>query len=368
MPSPRVIIVETDPAVSNSLRASLRNSGQPFTIIDTPSGEEALLELSRGGVDLLVTDLELPGISGIELLERLRAQDPSAHSIVVTANPTQEAQSRAHALGVIAFLRKPIRTSHFLEAVSRALQLKGSNGGAATEEEKQFVAEWLMSMQHELGAQATFLLDNGGNIIVEAGELSEVDLRSALPALMDAFKAGLEISELLETDVPANFMYFDGERYDFYLATAGADHALVIVFKAKSEAKQIGAVIQYCRKAANDLVSGLYSVGEVNMSASNSGSSGAGEKAPAGGDRSQADRAKSAGSTSAATQDLTEQQPKQAVSGQDLESAADSLKKQDAESFWDKATEKSRDTGPIDESTLSYDEAQKRGLLDEEEE
>lgn len=351
MPTPRVIIVETDHLVSNTLRASLQNSGRQFTIIDAPSGEEALLELSRGGVDLLVTDLDLPGISGIELLERLREQDPSVHSIVVTADPTPEAQSKAHALGVIAFLRKPIRTSHFLEAVSRALQLKSSNGAGATGEEKQFVAEWLMSMQHELGAEATFLLDNEGEIIVEAGELAEVDLREALPALMRAFGAGIEISELLETDVPANFMYFDGERYDFYLASAGAEHALVIVFKAKSGAKQIGAVLQYCRKAATDLVSGLYSVGEVKVSASNAGSS---EKAAQGPKRQPPEPA--------------EQQAPKEVSGPDLETVADSLSKQDAESFWSKATEKSGDTGPIDESTLSWEEAQQRGLLDEENE
>ncbi len=358
MASPRVIIVETDHLVSNTLRASLQNSGQPFTIIDAPSGEEALLELARGGVDLLVTDLDLPGISGIELLERWRESDPDTHSIVVTSDTTPEAQSKAHELGVVAFLRKPIRTSHFLEAVSRALQLKGDNGAGATEEEKQFVAEWLMSMQHELGAEATFLLDNEGEIIVEAGELAEVDLREALPPLMKAFGAGVEISDLLETDVPANFMYFDGERYDFYLASAGANHALVIVFKAKSGAKQIGAVLQYCRKAATDLVSGLYSVGEVKVGASNSGSSEPAEKAPASGD----------GAAEPEPQEAADEQTVREVSGDDLKSAAGSLSKQDAESFWDKATEKPSDTGPIDESTLSWDEAQQRGLLDEEDE
>lgn len=352
MPSPRVIIVETDHLVTNTLRASLQNSGQKFTIIDAPSGEEALLELSRGGVDLLVTDLDLPGISGIELLERLREQDPAVRSIVVTSDPTPEAQKKAHALGVIAFLRKPIRTSHFLEAVSRALQLKGGNGADATGEEKQFVAEWLMSMQHELGAEATFLLDSQGQIMVEAGELAEVNLREALPALMDAFRAGVQISDLLETEVPANFMYFDGERYDFYLASAGADHALVIVLKAKTGAKQIGAVLQYCRKAATDLVSGLYSIGEVKVSTSNSGSPRLGEQA--------SDRK---------AQPKPEPEPEpvsKEVSSTDLESAADSLSKQDAETFWSKATEKSRDTGPIDESTLTWEEAQKRGLLDDE--
>lgn len=334
MPNPRVIIVETDHKVSNSLRASLQYSGHQFTIIDAPSGEEALLELGRGGVDLLVTSLDLPGISGLELLEKARKQVPSTRSIIVTGNPTQEAQSRAHALGVIAFLRKPIRTSHFLAAVSRALELQSVG---ASDGEKQFVAESLMSMQRELGAEATFLLNARGDIVVEAGELDSVDLRAAMPALMKAFAAGIEISGLLDTEVPANFMYFDGDRYDFYQASVGSDHALVIVFPAKQGAKQIGAVLQYSRKAASDLVSGLYSIGEVKVSPSN-------------------DDDKQERGDEPAIPDLSEP---------DLESAADEVSKQDAEQYWDKATEKPGDTGPIDETTLSYEEAEKRGLLED---
>jgi DNA-binding response OmpR family regulator len=334
MPNPRVIIVETDHKVSDSLRANLQYSGLQFTIIDAPSGEEALLELGRGGIDLLVTSLELPGISGLELLEKARKQNPETRSIIVTGNPTQEAQNKAHALGVIAFLRKPIRTSHFLAAVSRALELQGFG---ASEGEKEFVAESLMSMQRELGAEATFLLNASGEVVVEAGELDAVDLRSALPSLLNAFDAGIAISGLLETEVPANFMYFDGDRYDVYLASVGADHALVIVFPAKQGAKQIGAVLQYSRKAAKDLVSGLYSVGEVKVSASN-------------GDEKQ---------------DPGEEPAIQDVSEPDLESAADGMSKQDAEQYWDEATEKPGDTGPIDETTLSYEEARKRGLLED---
>jgi hypothetical protein len=166
-------------------------------------------------------------------------------------------------------------------------------------------------------------------------------LRSAVPSLMKAFGAGVEISDLLETEVPANFMYFDGNRYDFYLASVGTDHALVIVFAAKKGAKQISAVLQYSRKAANDLVSGLYSVGEVKVSTSH-------------GDKKQ-------------DQDQEEQPAIKDVNEPDLENAADGLKKQDAEQYWDEATEKPSDTGPIDESTLSYEEARKRGLLEDSE-
>ncbi len=344
MSAPRIIIVDNDHRVSNTLRSNLQLSGQSFTIVDTPSGEEALLELSRGGVDLMITDLVLPGISGLELLEKARKESPDARAIIVTGNPSVEARDRAEELGVIAFLTKPLRTSHFLEAVSRGLELQGK-GAHAAEEEREFIAQWLMAMQSELDAEATFLLDNRGEIIVEAGEIDAVDLRMALPALMSAFEAGVEISGVLQKEVPANFMYFDGESYDFYQASVGADHALVIVFQSKKGAKQIGAVLQYSRKAATDLVSGLYSVGEATVTTSTSRS----------GDKNEEKVPERNGDI-----------PTKEVKESELESAASSVSKKGAEDFWDEANEKSDGTGPIDESMLTFEEARKRGLLHEE--
>ena len=342
MGAPRIIIVDNDHRVSNTLRSNLQLSGQDFTIVDAPSGEEALLELSRGGVDLMVTDLVLPGISGLELLEKARTESPDARAIIVTGSPSVEARDRAEELGVIAFLTKPIRTSHFLEAVSRALELKDEDGAHSAEEEREFIAQWLMSMQTELEAEATFLVDARGEIVVEAGEIDAVDLRMALPSLMSAFEAGVEISGVLQKEVPANFMYFDGESYDFYQASVGADHALVIVFESKKGAKQIGAVLQYSRQAATDLVSGLYSVGEAKVTTSTSRS----------GDKEENEATERSGDV-----------PSKEVKESDLESAANTVSKKGAEDFWDEANEKSDGTGPIDENMLTFDEARKRGLL-----
>jgi DNA-binding NarL/FixJ family response regulator len=340
MPTPRILIVDTDHQVSNTLRSSLLLSGQRTTIIEAPSGEEALLEVHRGGIDLLVTDLNLPGMSGLELLERVRKVNPDARAIVVTGRPTEEARRRAAELGVIAFLNKPIRTSHFLEAVSRGLSLASGNGADAKESEREFVAEWLMAMQRELGAEATFLLDDRGGIVVEAGQIDAVDLRSAIPAFMAALAAGLKISELLKSKAPTNFMYFDGERYDVYLTSAGTDHALVIVFEAMKGVKQIGAVLQYSRQAASDLVAGLYSVGEGSMRGTSGGAPSEKKRVPP-----------------------PKETPTKDLQPPDLESVAGTVNKQDAEKYWDAASEKTGDTGPIDESTLSYDEARRRGLF-----
>jgi CheY-like chemotaxis protein/predicted regulator of Ras-like GTPase activity (Roadblock/LC7/MglB family) len=355
--APRIIIVDDDRQVSSMLRSSLKLTGQPYTIVDVPSAEEALLELTRGGADVLVTDLRLPGMSGVELLERARQASPQIRAIVVTGHPTQEARSRAQELGVVAFLNKPIRTSHFLEAVNRALQLKAGDGQQPMEDEKAFLAEWLLTMQRELGAESTLLLDRQGQVVVQAGELDAIDLKTVLPSLTTVTEAALEVSRSLGDERPASLMYFDGQKHDLYLATAGDEHALAVVFPARQGAEQIGAVLQYSRRAAGDLVSALYGmsssrepVRQSRKSGPAAGRSGAGEgqrMEPSKKPRAEKPRAES---------------PRQPP---DLEAAAGSLEDTNADEYWDQAA-RSGDTGPISEDTLTYDEARRRGLLPEE--
>ena len=60
MTAKRILLVDDQRDVTRMLRASLETLGHHFTIVDVPSGEEALLEIKRGGVDLLITDVRLP--------------------------------------------------------------------------------------------------------------------------------------------------------------------------------------------------------------------------------------------------------------------------------------------------------------------
>lgn len=347
------------------LRSSLKLTGQPYTIVDVPSAEEALLELTRGGADVLVTDLRLPGMSGVELLEKARQAIPQIHAIVVTGHPTQEARSRADELGVVAFLHKPIRTSHFLEAVNRALQLTDQDGQQPLEDERAFLAEWVLTMQRELGAESTLLLDKQGQVVVQAGEMHAIDLKTVLPALTTATAAALEVSQTLGDKSPASLLYFDGEKYDLYLATAGTDHSLAVVFPAKQGAEKVGAVLQYGRRAATDLVHALYGAAASRVRGLPDREAGARET-PEGaaweggreGQRMELRKKPGAKPEKRQKPEEPEKQP-------DLESAADSLEDTDADEYWDQAA-RTGDTGPISEDTLTYDEARKRGLLPKE--
>jgi CheY-like chemotaxis protein len=339
MTAPRILLVDDQRQVSRMLRASLELSGQDYNVADVASAEEALIELARGPVDLLVADVRLPGMSGLELLAKVRAQNPKARAILITGAPTDEIEAEAAALGVIAFLRKPLGTSLFLEAVAHGLQSTDSVGPSeeAVEEERPRIAERLATLRRELGAEATILVGDNGRVVARAGDLVNLDLDSTLPSLMPAFSAGLKVSRLLGASVPGNLQYFNGSSYDFYMTNVGAAFCLLIAFQAKPEAGQMGVVVHFGRRAAVDLLAALSSLGAVEAEM---------EAAPP---------------TTPAPPPPT--QPVKEVSERLLETAARKVGGKDVQSFWDHAIADTRGLEKAEGDSLSYEQARRLGLL-----
>ena len=72
----QILIVDDQREMRMVLRSGIESLGAEFQVVDVPSGEEALLEISMREIDLLVADVRLPGISGLELILRARAHKP----------------------------------------------------------------------------------------------------------------------------------------------------------------------------------------------------------------------------------------------------------------------------------------------------
>ena len=80
----RVLIVDDQREVSRLLRSALETIEQGLDVTEAPSGEEAMLEASRSKIDLLIADYRLPGITGLELMKKIRARHPQAGVIIIT--------------------------------------------------------------------------------------------------------------------------------------------------------------------------------------------------------------------------------------------------------------------------------------------
>lgn len=112
----KVLIVDDESLVLWFLKRALEKEGYK---IDTASnGEEALRKIEKGGYSLLITDLKMPGMDGLELLKRLKESGCLPFTIITSAYLSEEAVKKAHEIGVYQCIRKPFRIEELLKIVN----------------------------------------------------------------------------------------------------------------------------------------------------------------------------------------------------------------------------------------------------------
>jgi response regulator RpfG family c-di-GMP phosphodiesterase len=119
-PSPRILIVDDEPNVLLVLERVLERAG--FDATTAPDGETALRLFRERGAELILSDLVMPGMDGIELLRRARELDPSVAFILLTGVSSIQDVAAALDLGADHYLRKPFDVEEVRFAVERALR------------------------------------------------------------------------------------------------------------------------------------------------------------------------------------------------------------------------------------------------------
>lgn len=121
----RILVVDDEEGLREALAEKLRHSGH--TVETAASAEEALSGLTRFGPDLIVTDLRMPGLSGLELLEKVRESLPDVAVVVMTGNEDMESAVAAMKAGAFDYLVKPVRLAHVDDLVTRCLREQALN-------------------------------------------------------------------------------------------------------------------------------------------------------------------------------------------------------------------------------------------------
>lgn len=114
---PRVLVAEDDPAMGDLLAEALHGAGLEAVVV--PDGE-ALLSLAPGA-SVIVTDLRMPRLGGMEALARLRADGWDRPVVVITAFGSAELHALARALGAARVFDKPLDLDRLVEAVHQLL-------------------------------------------------------------------------------------------------------------------------------------------------------------------------------------------------------------------------------------------------------
>ena len=116
---PKIQIIEDDTSIAASLKKELHAEGYDVAI--ATRGDDGLAAAVEQPCDLVITDLKMPGLSGLQLVERLHAAKPKLPIIMVTAFGTTETAIEATKLGAYDYLLKPFDTAELLKLVAAAV-------------------------------------------------------------------------------------------------------------------------------------------------------------------------------------------------------------------------------------------------------
>ena len=115
-----LLVADDDPGVRESLERTLTREG--YRVVLASDGRAALERVQAGGIDLIVTDLKMPGLTGLDLLRAAKAITPDVDVILLTAFGTVEEAVKAMKDGAYDFLTKPFRREQLLKLIDKALE------------------------------------------------------------------------------------------------------------------------------------------------------------------------------------------------------------------------------------------------------
>lgn len=121
----RILVVDDDTALLEALPETLRLR-MPDTLVDTAeSGAAALDRLASVDYDAIITDIKMPGIDGLALLERIRELRPETPTLVITGHGEHDLAIQSLRGGAFDYVLKPIDREYFLASLQRAIQVRG---------------------------------------------------------------------------------------------------------------------------------------------------------------------------------------------------------------------------------------------------
>jgi CheY-like chemotaxis protein len=247
----RVLVVDDALDIARLLRSALGAADPDLMINVFPSAEEAIFASAREPVHLLISDIRLPGISGADLVRRIRASNPGVKVILITGLNKEQSDIHVHGLSVDGFFQKPFEVTEFVDLAQRCLlealvvtpdKLKIP---AAAPVAVPFASEErLAEIKNSVNAQTAWLFDRNGayltgsGVIPVAGRVSEWGLAAAA-----ALANQTAVDSLLETKPNQRILTLRGGSQDLILASVDG-HILALFMPGNSSVLRLALAVE----------------------------------------------------------------------------------------------------------------------------
>jgi DNA-binding response OmpR family regulator len=164
------LVVDDNPTITRLIELQMRRAG--YCCETAANGEDALKKINQNVFDLVISDISMPGMSGLELLKSIKIKNPHLPVLIITGHATIENAVEALRLGAINFITKPIRFDEVFETINKVLDLN--------------------KRKHALRTSAKYLIQEARHFAIPTGELYVSDFATYLAeplehiALVDA--------------------------------------------------------------------------------------------------------------------------------------------------------------------------------------
>ncbi|MCA9980584.1 MAG: response regulator [Anaerolineales bacterium] len=267
----RILIVDDHYDTLRFLRTMLETADERFKVTSVLSGEEAGLEL-RQPYHLLITDVKLPGVDGIQVAQRARRLSPDMPVIVMTGFPKEIIRLEEAPFDVFRAFRKPLIAEEMLEAVYIAIfgeppQPPEPETPAEADTHTAEVEELIIDssvpaevhkrlelLRNNTGAEELMLATLNGDISAESGIL-DISLPAIAATMAQNLRGSFALADQLGTaQGHQSIQYHNTDRFDLYTANVGEYHFITMFFDAsKSRRGRIGTVWVFIQRAIKDL-------------------------------------------------------------------------------------------------------------------
>jgi DNA-binding response OmpR family regulator len=259
----KILVVDDSPQISKALSDLLSASG--YSVRTAPSAERALQILETATFDLIITDLKMTGMTGIDLAKQVLQKAPGLPVVILTGFGDMDSVINALRLGVADYLKKPFSIDEVMSVVER--EITKSKGRAAapvsakpTEKPPRLYIfgqrdlEQIEAVLSRLRAQATaesaMLVEQAGYVIAAKGMSSGADVEPLSNLIASSRSTSATLASLLGEVQDFSTSYMEGQRVSVYTTSLGRGlYLAVIVPKGTKQ----GLVWLYAKEAAVEI-------------------------------------------------------------------------------------------------------------------
>jgi two-component system OmpR family response regulator len=192
VPSVRILIVDDDKAICEYMQTLLEKDGFVVKTLSDPTLVED--EVRAGDYHVMILDLMMPKLDGIEVLKRVRAVDSDIAVVIFTAHPNLDSAVASMKLDAIDYLKKPFNVDEFREVLARVMKKKGL---ARTPEEQlhKIIGDTIRTMRKEKELTLKQMSRRTG---LSISLLSQIERAESSPSISSLYKIAIALDSKIQ--------------------------------------------------------------------------------------------------------------------------------------------------------------------------